>query len=84
MVIEAIVLFAGFKFITGGAKNANAADLTVPDKTKVDGEKGGASVTQTVAGGTNGSGNTTTPFTPQQMNVSGGTQGNRLTWVQRR
>ena len=43
-------------------------------------------VTQTVAGGTNGtsSGNTTTPFTPQQMNVSGGTQGNRLTWVQRR
>src|ERR1700689_4503984 len=43
MVIEAIVLFAGFKFISGGAKNANAADLTVPDKTKVDGEKGGAS-----------------------------------------
>jgi flagellar basal body-associated protein FliL len=42
MVIEAVVLFAGFKFITGGAKNANAADLTVPDKTKVDGEKGGA------------------------------------------
>jgi flagellar basal body-associated protein FliL len=43
MVIEAVVLFAGFKFITGGAKNANAADLTVPDKTKVDGDKGGAS-----------------------------------------
>jgi flagellar basal body-associated protein FliL len=42
MVIEAIVLFAGFKFITGGAKNANAADLTVPDKAKVDGDKGGA------------------------------------------
>jgi hypothetical protein len=44
-------------------------------------------VTQTVAGATNGSGsngNTTTPFTPQQMNVSGGTQGNRVTWVQRR
>jgi flagellar basal body-associated protein FliL len=41
MVIEAIVLFAGFKFISGGAKNANAADLTVPDKAKVDGDKGG-------------------------------------------
>ncbi len=42
MVIEAIVLFAGFKFISGGAKNANAADLTVPDKAKVDGDKGSA------------------------------------------
>jgi flagellar basal body-associated protein FliL len=28
MLIEAVVLFAGFKFISGGAKNANAADLT--------------------------------------------------------
>ncbi len=37
MLIEAVVLFAGFKFIAGGAKNANAADLTTPDKSKVDG-----------------------------------------------
>ena len=45
-------------------------------------------VTQTVGGGTtsnsNGSGNTSTQLPPQQMNVSGGTQGNRITWVQRR
>jgi type IV pilus assembly protein PilY1 len=43
-------------------------------------------VTQTVAGATNGtgSGNSTMPFNPQPLNVSGGTQGNRLTWVQRR
>ena len=32
MVIEAVVLFAGFKFISGGAKNVNAADLTTPVK----------------------------------------------------
>jgi flagellar basal body-associated protein FliL len=32
MLIEAVVLFAGFKFIMGGAKNANAADLTTPVK----------------------------------------------------
>jgi flagellar basal body-associated protein FliL len=31
MLIEAVVLFAGFKFIGGGAKNANAADLTSMD-----------------------------------------------------
>jgi flagellar basal body-associated protein FliL len=42
MLIEAVVLFAGFKFITGGAKNANAADLTTPDKAKADGDKAGA------------------------------------------
>jgi type IV pilus assembly protein PilY1 len=44
-------------------------------------------VTQTVSGaiGSNGNGvGTQTPFVPQQMNVSGGTQGARLTWVQRR
>ena len=29
MMLEAIVLFAGFKFVGGGAKNANGADLTV-------------------------------------------------------
>jgi len=39
MLIEAVVLFAGFKFITGGAKNVNAADLTTPAK-KVDGVDG--------------------------------------------
>jgi flagellar basal body-associated protein FliL len=33
MLVEAVVLFAGFKFISGGAKNANAADLTTPIKT---------------------------------------------------
>jgi flagellar basal body-associated protein FliL len=32
MLIEAVVLFAGFKFLNGGAKNANAADLTTLDK----------------------------------------------------
>ena len=32
MLIEAVVLFAGFKFISGGTKNANAADLTTPVK----------------------------------------------------
>ncbi|HEX4055442.1 MAG TPA: hypothetical protein VHX86_14350 [Tepidisphaeraceae bacterium] len=37
MLIEAVVLFAGFKFIAGGAKNANAADLTMPDKKSADG-----------------------------------------------
>jgi flagellar basal body-associated protein FliL len=28
MLLEAVVLFAGFKFVGSGAKNANAADLT--------------------------------------------------------
>jgi flagellar basal body-associated protein FliL len=47
MIIEAVVLFAGFKFITGGAKNANAADLTTPvakkdDAGGADGDKTGA------------------------------------------
>ncbi|MGD0138936.1 MAG: hypothetical protein ABSD28_08675 [Tepidisphaeraceae bacterium] len=32
MLVEAIVLFAGFKFLAGGPKNANAADLTTPVK----------------------------------------------------
>jgi len=47
-------------------------------------------VTQTSSGGTgssgvgNGNGNSTQPLPPQQMNVSGGTQGGRLTWVQKR
>jgi hypothetical protein len=31
-----------------------------------------------------GGGTTTQPLPPQQMNVSGGTQGARLTWIQRR
>jgi flagellar basal body-associated protein FliL len=39
MLVEAIVLFAGFKFITGGPKNANAADLTTPVK-KAEGAEG--------------------------------------------
>jgi len=47
MLIEAVVLFAGFKFISGGAKNANAADLTTPVKTQnsadgADGDKSAA------------------------------------------
>ena len=46
-------------------------------------------VTQTSTGSTsagvgNGNGNATQPLVPQQMNVSGGTQGGRLTWVERR
>ncbi|MGD0463242.1 MAG: hypothetical protein ABSB74_12225 [Tepidisphaeraceae bacterium] len=50
MLIEAIVLFAGFKFITGGARNANAADLTAGDKGgKVDGDKSGAGDASTTA-----------------------------------
>jgi flagellar basal body-associated protein FliL len=44
MIIEAVVLFAGFKFITGGAKNANAADLTTPVKA-VEGADGDKSAT---------------------------------------
>jgi flagellar basal body-associated protein FliL len=32
MLIEAVVLFAGFKFLAGGPKNANAADLTTDIK----------------------------------------------------
>jgi len=44
MLIEAVVLFAGFKFISGGAKNANAADLTTQVKKDdtPDGEKSAA------------------------------------------
>ena len=45
MFLEAIVLFGGFKFIAGGAKNANAADLTTPEVRKTggaDGDKTGA------------------------------------------
>jgi type IV pilus assembly protein PilY1 len=44
-------------------------------------------VTQTVSGAIGSDGNgvgTQTPFVPQQMNVSGGTQGARLTWIQKR
>jgi flagellar basal body-associated protein FliL len=44
MIIEAVVLFAGFKFISGGAKNANAADLTTPVKA-VEGADGDKSAT---------------------------------------
>src|ERR1700761_7152987 len=39
MVIEAVVLFAGFKFLGGGPKNA-AADVTISTGEKPDGEKG--------------------------------------------
>jgi flagellar basal body-associated protein FliL len=47
MLIEAVVLFAGFKFITGGAKNANAADLTTPVKKEgKDGAEGDKSAAQ--------------------------------------
>ncbi len=44
MIIEAVVLFAGFKFISGGAKNANAADMTTPVKAVegADGDKSAA------------------------------------------
>jgi flagellar basal body-associated protein FliL len=38
MLVEAVVLFAGFKFIAGGAKNANAADLTTPVEKKAGAE----------------------------------------------
>jgi len=51
MIIEAVVLFAGFKFISGGPKNANAADLTTPvkqadgsDAAAADGDKSAAEV----------------------------------------
>jgi flagellar basal body-associated protein FliL len=44
MLIEAVVLFAGFKFIAGGAKNANAADLTTPTKGDAGGDKSTSSV----------------------------------------
>jgi flagellar basal body-associated protein FliL len=43
MIIEAVVLFAGFKFLNGGAKNANAADLTTPVKAAADGADGATS-----------------------------------------
>ncbi|MGA2440851.1 MAG: hypothetical protein ABSH08_07820 [Tepidisphaeraceae bacterium] len=39
MLVEAVVLLVGFKFITGGPKNANAADLTTQLK-KADGAEG--------------------------------------------
>ena len=40
---------------------------------------------QTTQGGVGTTGGTTTvPLPPQQMNVSGGTQGGRVTWIQRR
>ena len=38
----------------------------------------------TTSGGVTTGGSTTQPLAPQQMNVSGGTQGGRLTWIQRR
>jgi hypothetical protein len=47
-------------------------------------------VTQTSSGSTTqggvgtAGGTTTVPLPPQQMNVSGGTQGGRVTWIQRR
>lgn len=41
MLVEAVVLFAGFKFLNSGPKNANAADLTTP--VKKDGADAGAS-----------------------------------------
>jgi type IV pilus assembly protein PilY1 len=47
-------------------------------------------VTQTSSGGSTqggvgtAGGTTTVPLPPQQMNVSGGTQGGRVTWIQRR
>jgi flagellar basal body-associated protein FliL len=51
MIIEAVVLFAGFKFISGGAKNANAADLTTPVKAVegADGDKSAAADDTTTA-----------------------------------
>jgi flagellar basal body-associated protein FliL len=36
MFLEAVVLFAGFKFLGGGAKTANAADLTSITKSTAD------------------------------------------------
>jgi flagellar basal body-associated protein FliL len=42
MILEAVVLFAGFKFLGSGAKNANAADLTTDiSKKDDDGDKTG-------------------------------------------
>jgi flagellar basal body-associated protein FliL len=43
MVLEAVVLFAGFKFLGSGAKNANAADLTM--ETKKDAQEASAAET---------------------------------------
>jgi flagellar basal body-associated protein FliL len=43
MIVEAVVLFAGFKFLGAGAKNANAADLTTENKDKKDAKDGDAS-----------------------------------------
>jgi flagellar basal body-associated protein FliL len=39
MLIEAVVLFAGFKFLGGGAHNANGADLTTQATKTADGDK---------------------------------------------
>jgi flagellar basal body-associated protein FliL len=41
MLIEAVVLFAGFKFVAGGAKSAAAADMTM--NVKKEGEEGATS-----------------------------------------
>jgi flagellar basal body-associated protein FliL len=43
MFIEAVVLFAGFKFLNSGPKNANAADLTTPEKKDATGADASAS-----------------------------------------
>ena len=43
MLVEAVVLFAGFKFLNSGPKNANAADLTTPDKKDAGGADASAS-----------------------------------------
>lgn len=48
MFLEAVVLFAGFKFIGGGAKNANAADLTTVTKSTSDKEGDAADPSDTV------------------------------------
>jgi flagellar basal body-associated protein FliL len=50
MLLEAVVLLAGFKFINGGAKNANAADLTTPVK-KAEGAEGDKSASLADSGG---------------------------------
>jgi flagellar basal body-associated protein FliL len=42
MIIEAIVLFAGIKFLGSGAKNANGADLTIASKKDAKDAKEGA------------------------------------------
>ncbi|MGD0389130.1 MAG: hypothetical protein ABSC42_09265 [Tepidisphaeraceae bacterium] len=49
MLVEAVVLLGGFKFINGGAKNANAADLTTPVK-RADGAEGDKSASLDTSG----------------------------------